>query len=607
VTSSHLAPAPAPPPVSPEATPGEGGGSDGASLVLAAAALAVDPVGLGGAVLQGPPGPVRDGWLALLTSLLPQGTPQRRLPPGTTADRLLGGLDLASTVQSGRKVTRPGLLAESHGGLLVVPMAERLAPGDAAAIMGTLDTGTVVSEREGMSGRHPARFLLALLDESEPDESPPPPGLQDRLAFLLPLPPRWDRDLLADAPAPAQVAEARERLAAVELPPGSLEALTATSAALGIASLRPPLLALRAARALAALAGRVDAGELELAARLVLAPRALRVPPLPEEDSDPAPTPPPPEGQEHEAPPGEREEALEDRVLEAVRAVLPAGLLDALTQRAGAHRRGEAGRRGKEVRQPRHGRTVGSRPGDPRRGGRLDLLGTIRAAAPWQPLREREAQPHSGMNGPGRRLHIRSSDFRLRVLARKGSTTTIFVVDASGSQALNRLAEAKGAVELLLAESYVRREEVALVAFRGTGAELVLPPTRSLVRAKRTLAGLPGGGGTPLAAGIDAGALLAERVRRDGSTPVLVLLTDARANVARDGRGGRGRAEEEARGAGRRLGALGVASLVVDSSPRGTPFARELAGLMGGEYLPLPISDPRTITAAVRATGVMEG
>jgi magnesium chelatase subunit D len=116
-------------------------------------------------------------------------------------------------------------------------------------------------------------------------------------------------------------------------------------------------------------------------------------------------------------------------------------------------------------------------------------------------------------------VEVRRDDFRVGRFEQRSQSTTIFVVDASGSSAFNRLAEAKGAVELLLADCYVRRDRVALLAFRGRGAELLLPPTRSLVRAKRSLAGLPGGGGTPLAAGIDAAAALADAVRRRGETP----------------------------------------------------------------------------------------
>ncbi len=154
-------------------------------------------------------------------------------------------------------------------------------------------------------------------------------------------------------------------------------------------------------------------------------------------------------------------------------------------------------------------------------------------------------------------------------------------MDASGSAALARLAEAKGAVELLLAECYVRRDRVAVLAFRGRGAQLLLPPTRSLVRAKRSLAGLPGGGGTPLAAGIEAGAALAADVRRRGGTPTLVLLTDGRANVARDGKGNRARAEEEALAAAGRLREAGVRVLLVDTSPRPHAAQRWTGGAHG--------------------------
>jgi magnesium chelatase subunit D len=165
---------------------------------------------------------------------------------------------------------------------------------------------------------------------------------------------------------------------------------------------------------------------------------------------------------------------------------------------------------------------------------------------------------------------------------------------------VRRLAEAKGAVELLLADCYVRRDRVALLGFRGQGAELLLPPTRSLVRAKRGLAGLPGGGGTPLAAAIDAGLALAAAVRRKGETPVAVLLSDGRANIARDGSPGRARAEEDALLAARLVRAEGLTSLLVDTSPRPQDPARRLAAEMGALYLPLPRADAVALSRAVR-------
>jgi len=175
------------------------------------------------------------------------------------------------------------------------------------------------------------------------------------------------------------------------------------------------------------------------------------------------------------------------------------------------------------------------------------------------------------------------------------------VVDASGSQAFNRLAEAKGAVELLLADCYVRRDRVAVLAFRGTAAQVLLPPTRSLVRAKRSLAGLPGGGGTPLAAGIDAGFVMADGIRRRGGTPTIVLLTDGRANVAQDGKGGRARADADAVAAARQVRAARLTALLVDTSPRPHPASQRLAAEMDARYVPLPYADAAALTRAVRA------
>jgi magnesium chelatase subunit D len=215
-------------------------------------------------------------------------------------------------------------------------------------------------------------------------------------------------------------------------------------------------------------------------------------------------------------------------------------------------------------------------------------------AAPWQGLRRRERA------GSIRRIEVRREDFRVVRLRQRARTTTLFVVDASGSAALHRLAEAKGAVELLLADCYVRRDQVALIAFRATTAELLLPPTRSLARAKRALAGLPGGGGTPLATAIDTALQVAEGVRRKGDTPLIVLLTDGRANIARDGAQGRPQAEADALDAARRFRMAGLTGVLVDTAPRPQPAARALAAAMAALYLPLPHADAAALSQAVR-------
>ncbi|MCL6606526.1 MAG: VWA domain-containing protein [Geminicoccaceae bacterium] len=223
------------------------------------------------------------------------------------------------------------------------------------------------------------------------------------------------------------------------------------------------------------------------------------------------------------------------------------------------------------------------------------LLATLRSAAPWQTLRRR-----AGPAGGTRRILIRPEDLHVERRVRPVRSTTLFLVDASGSTALHRLAEAKGAVELLLAECYVRRDRVALLAFRGKGPEVLLPPTRSLARARRELSALPGGGGTPLAAALDAGLALALALRRREEVPIAVLLTDGRANIARDGTPGRERGEADALAAARAWKARGLAALVIDTSPRPEPRARALAEAMGARYLALPRADAHGLAAAVR-------
>jgi magnesium chelatase subunit D len=186
-------------------------------------------------------------------------------------------------------------------------------------------------------------------------------------------------------------------------------------------------------------------------------------------------------------------------------------------------------------------------------------------------------------------------------LRQRSQTAVVFVVDASGSSAMHRLAELKGAVKLLLADCYVRRDLVAVIAFRGRRAELVLPPTRSLVRARRCMADLPGGGGTPLACGLKLAHELAEQMHRRAVAPVLVLMTDGDANVALDGSADRRSAEQQATLTAKALRAADIRSLLIDTAPRPQPAARGLASALGCTYLPLPHADARALRGAVLA------
>lgn len=568
---------------------------------LAAGILALSPQAGLGLRLMAPAGPVREAWLAGLRSLMSPDAPMRKMPANIADGAMLGGLDLAATLTAGRPVAEAGLLAGVDGGILLLAMAERMPASTAAKLAAVIDSGLVQVERDGLTRSQATRFATLALDEGLEEEAPPP-ALLERLAITLDLRALSHREI---APFPftrEDVMRAEALLPQVRMEDDVLTAFVSTSLALGIPSLRAVMQASDVARRLAALFGQDYVGEEEarLAAALVLAPRATRLPAPPQPEEAESAEPPPPEADDASdaaapPPPNSEEEnpaPLEDVVLDAAAAAIPPQLLAALLASGGAIRARSSGKGGQRQKAATRGRVIGTKAGDLRAGARLDVVETLRAAAPWQRLRSMGSAPTG-------RIAVRREDFRLARYKNHAETVTIFVVDASGSSALQRLGEAKGAVRLLLAECYVRRDQVALITFRGTGAEIALPPTRALTRAQRALAALPGGGGTPIAHALEEAEKLVDQVRRAGQTPMVVLMTDGKANVTRAGGAGRPQAQAEAMEAAKRLGASGVAAILIDTSPQPQKLAEELAGAMHARYLPLPRADAARVARAV--------
>ena len=588
----------------PSATLGETSESD---QVLAAALLASDLVGLGGAVITGRFG--GDSFVALLRQMLGPQARYQRLPCRVPDDRLLGGLDLVATKAQGRTVVEPGLLSRTNGGLLVLTSADRVGASTAARIVSAMDNGAVHLARDGIVATMPAQFGLIAVDTSDGSGGCCPESLKDRLAFWLP------DELTAELPAnpplsPDEVLTARGLISQIEAPQEIVEVLVTVAVSLGIRSLRAPLLALRAARAHAALCGRtsITSQDAALAARLVLGPRATQIPDLGEARSESQPADQPSQSPaNHDAPDISTssqptlDEATEV-VLAAAKAALPSGLLQRLAdrQRRPSATPSKVGA-GDKRKSASHGRQIGHAPGRPTSGARLDLLATIRAAAPWQLLRQRERQiglPRAP--SLGRLIDIRPSDFRIAKFESRTEAVTVFVVDASGSSALNRLAEAKGAVELLLADCYVRRDQVAMIAFRQRAAEVLLPPTRSLTRARRVLAELGGGGATPLASGLTVAREMVVGIRGRGQTALCLLLTDGQANIDINGAAGRSAAEADALRAAGALCQAAPSLIVIDTAVRPRPFAAQLAGKLSARYIVLPNADASALSQVAR-------
>jgi magnesium chelatase subunit D len=564
---------------------------------FALAALQVDPVRLGGIWLRAGHGPTRDVWLKLLQQFQIK---LLKIPGKVDEDRLLGGIDLAQTLQNSRLVQQPGLLAQAHLGVVVLPMAERLQAQLVAQIVQTQDRGLVHARHTGASS--PSQFSIIALDESDDDEAGMSSRLSERLGLWLDLRGVSLSDTVSAMDALSGVEQSAAQACLKKIGPSDahIEAICQTAQALGIDSLRAPLMAMRLACVCAALDGRSEVAQddLELAARLVLAPRATRMP-SPQAEPEQEPQAPDTTDQTDEPPDqnlGEPEPSpkdLQDVLLAAAVASLPPKLLDRLMMGQAAARNSQGlGSSGQSTQSKLRGRPLAPRLGKPGSGARLHVLATLRSAAPKQRLR-------NNLPGSGK-ISIRSEDFHIQRFDQRSPSCVVFALDASGSAAFQRLAEAKGAVELLLQQSYARRDSVCVIAFRSVQAQVLLPPTRSLVRAKRALAGLPGGGGTPLASGIQAALLQARQLKRAGTTPMLVILSDGRANVTLAGIGGRVQAQADAKVSADQWRLTGLPALWIDTSPQPEPLAQQLAAAMGANYFPMPYVQAERMAAVVQ-------
>lgn len=559
----------------------------------AAALILIDPAGLGGVRLVASPGPVRETWLAGFAALASKVGPVVTLPGTIDQERLLGGVSIEATLSRGAVVRQRGLLEEADGGYALVRMAERIDGWAAAALADALDSG----ETDGRA----SRFAAILLDEGDAEDAAPPAILTERIGLSVCLDAiahRAAADLGLEA---SELAAARRRLPAVTIREDLLEALVVAASALGIASLRAPMFCARAARGLSALDGRDSVSEADAARACQLVYGRIPAPPPQPDDLPPPPSEPsePETGSDDGAgsdATGDEEDradpnALVDMLIAAAEAARLPDMFGAPIKRQPRRRGGIAGKSGDTILSMDKGRPYKARRRIKGQVSRIDLLQTIRAAAPWQTLRR---------TGDSQRPVFRPDDLRVKQFKRRSQSSIIFVVDASGSAALHRLSEAKGAVEHLLSDCYARRDLVSLIAFRGSEAALLLPPTRSLLRVRRALSDLPGGGATPLSSAIAmAGALAATETAR-GRSPYLVFLSDGRGNISRAGEADRTVAAEETARLARYLRAEAWPGVVFDTSRRPGPQALALSQDLGARYHFLPRIDGGVLSGLVR-------
>lgn len=609
------------------------------------------------------------------------------LPVGAAEDRVVGSLDLERVLADGVRAYEPGLLAAAHRGVLYVDEVNLLHDHLVDLLLDAAAMGRCHVEREGVSVRHAARFLL--VGTMNPEEGELRPQFLDRFGLTVEVTASRDpavrvevvrRRLDADAdPAgfaarwagedaavAGRVADARARLDRVVLTDAALRQIAEVCAAFDVDGMRADIVTARTAVAHAAWQrrDRVTAEDVRVAARLALPHRRRRDPFDPpgldeqrldealnraqeehpdDPDDDPGPDrgpgddagpdggpgggttpdggpggdtgpsgaggpagdtgPEPDSGSAADIHPG----SSADSMVDPSGSERPVGPEDGAPQSAHPSRDAHPGGVPHPVAAPQlglrarlftvpgigegvpgrrsrartgRGRTTGARVPAGRLGA-LHLPATVRAAAGHQVARGRTGGP----------LRIHPVDVREAVREGRAGNLVLFVVDASGSMgARQRMSAVKGAVLALLTDAYQRRDKVAVVAFRGTGAQVLLPATASVLAASTRLAELPTGGRTPLAEGLLAAAelLRVERLRDPRRQPLTLVLTDGRATAGADPLPRAARAAAVLR-------ATGAPCVVVDceSGPVRLDLARRLATQLAAAHHPLP-----TVTTA---------
>ncbi|MEU2482266.1 MULTISPECIES: putative cobaltochelatase [Streptomyces] len=564
------------------------------------------------------------------------------LPVGASEDRLVGALDIERALSEGVKAFEPGLLADAHRGILYVDEVNLLHDHLVDLLLDAAAMGASYVEREGVSVRHAARFLL--VGTMNPEEGELRPQLLDRFGLTVEVAASRETDLrvevvrrrLAYDDDPAgfaarwadeeaalreRIVSARALLPRVVLGDGVLRQIAATCAAFEVDGMRADIVMARTATALAAWAGReeVVSDDVRQAALLALPHRRRRnpfdAPGLDEDrldealqdaadeqgDDDPDPDGPgggvPPQGGGPESDGGGSDAGGSD---------------DGGTDDGGADAPGREDTRSGDAPAPGGGgEQQPVRAGEPFRTKVLSVPGLGEGAAGRRSRARTEhgrttgsrrpegaltklhlaatvqaAAPHQRARGrSGRGLVVRRDDLRQATREGREGNLVLFVVDASGSMAARqRMSAVKGAVMSLLLDAYQRRDKVGLVTFRGKDAEVALPPTSSVDAAAARLESLPTGGRTPLAAGLLKAhdVLRVERLRDPSRRPLLVVVTDGRATGGVDPVALAGRA-------GRLHASEGTASVVVDceSGFVRLGLAAQLARDLGGSAVTL--------------------
>ena len=439
------------------------------------------------------------------------------------------------------------------------------------------------------------KFFIAL-DESEGSDVSGA-NLSDYLIFSINLDGTRYKDLKKVTINRKKISEARNNLATVEVNKRELDYLIASSEMFSISNMHTIFCTLKVAKAICAYKGekRVSREDINLAISLSMIHKAKQIPEFQQEEkAKSAENERLRDNDESKANNSELNSEDKKMLIDALKISLPNNLIESLlsknsqtisvTESAGSGERNNNFSAGRPI--PSISRKYSS-------DKRIDLMGTLTRAIPWQKLRSSSVTKN-------RKIIIYPQDIMIKRFEKQSERLLIFLVDASGSNAIGRLAEAKGAIEILLSDAYAKRDNVALISFSGLKADPLLLPTKSLVTAKKKLSSLPGGGATPLAKGLLEAFKMADAARSRSIKPIIILLSDGRGNMTLDGVGNRVKAIEDTTYIASLIKRNAINNIFIDTSRRKTPMADELARELNGHYFQLPMANSSSISKAVQ-------
>ena len=591
--------------------------------------FSVCPHKLAGIRIELPHFEYRQALLSSLKSILPNRMNFSSIPPNVSSEHLIGGIDFLGSLRKGVKVNQEGLLSrkKNNGQVLLLSLTRDIDKTVSNLLCADLDKTLEITYANNCGFNSLIVFEELPFNREDKNQNVPR-TINERLALTIvgtELAEDNNLDNLAMSEEEIlEVENARKIFSDVTLGADQLSILVAISYELAVEGFRQVFFAITVSKVIAALQGRIQVGheDIKLAASLVFLSKAKSIPSQEDENQLSV------EDEDTEAPTEENFTEESDQINNSDSSMIdsqdderqsienervednPANL-DSSTQNIMLSKEflqsiltGEFskrlmgsssfGRGQTFIRNTSSGKNYSSmrwRQGLPHK---IKIVDSIQAALPHQVERLTYKNFDENML-----LRILPEDLRVSKKRNRVRNTTIFLVDASGSSASQRLGEAKGAVELLLAECYIRRDEVALISFRGKQSDILLEPTRSLVRAKKCLRGLKGGGGTPMATALEHAFNLCRSELSHGKIPVLVILSDGGANVTKSGVGGRVKAFEESLKSAELFNSHTIKSIFIDIADNPAPQTRFLADKLGATYLPLPRASSKKILDAV--------